>query len=436
MFIKKSNNFAEKKEMEHLLQFTVGNFRSIKTPITFTLKPYTKVKDNPKSAVVSQNKTKFLTASSIYGANSSGKTNLIIAMGVMKSFVRNSVRLNDGDELPNYEPFLLSEESISKPTLMEVCFLNEKDEHVKYGFEFNRYLIEKEWLFINDQVLFAREPNGIYIDTDTFGEGVDYEKRTNNNRLFLSLVAQVGGPISNQILKFFIYNMNVIKGTSSEGYEEFTKIMFHEHLDEEKKALDFFKRIKLGFNNITTEVRELSIPDYVVPVLNEQIRKDLEKRKQIVVHPWHNIYDNQGLVVREIPFDINEHESEGTRKAFEIAGPIFNTLKRGSVLAIDELDAKMHPLISVEIIKLFTSKETNPNHAQLIFTTHDTNLLSAKLLRRDMIWFTEKNQIEETDLYRFTQIRLPDGTMPRGDGNIEHNYINGRYGAIPFISPF
>ena len=116
-----------------------------------------------------------------------------------------------------------------------------------------------------------------------------------------------------------------------------------------------------------------------------------------------------------------------------MAGHIFEVLDSGWVLVIDELDAKMHPLISQQIIKLFNDPKTNPNNAQLIFTTHDTHLLSSKMLRRDQIWFTEKNDVEQTDLYCLTDIVLPDGSKPRNDANYEKNYIAGRYGAIPYI---
>lgn len=95
----------------------------------------------------------------------------------------------------------------------------------------------------------------------------------------------------------------------------------------------------------------------------------------------------------------------------------------------------MHPLISRELVSLFNDPVRNPLGAQLIFTTHDTNLLSSNLLRRDQIWFTEKDQLERTDVYSMRHIVLPDGTKPRGDGNMERNYIKGRYGAIPYIQP-
>ena len=147
----------------------------------------------------------------------------------------------------------------------------------------------------------------------------------------------------------------------------------------------------------------------------------------------HNIYSDKSKVVGSVNFSFEERESSGTNKLFDLSAPIFDTLYTGATLVIDELDTKMHPLISQYIIELFNNHETNPKNAQLIFTTHDTHLLSQKILRRDQIWFTEKDSQEQTDLYSLMDIVLPDGTKPRNDANYERNYIAGRYGAIPYI---
>lgn len=155
--------------------------------------------------------------------------------------------------------------------------------------------------------------------------------------------------------------------------------------------------------------------------------------KNIKLSTVHNKYNDKGQVIGEEVFNLENQESAGTLKLVELSGPIFDTLLKGSILVVDELDAKMHPLISQYIIKLFNNAETNPKNAQLIFSTHDTHLLSARLLRRDQIWFTEKDTLEQTDLYSMMDIILPDGSKPRNDTNYEKNYINGRYGAIPFI---
>lgn len=128
-------------------------------------------------------------------------------------------------------------------------------------------------------------------------------------------------------------------------------------------------------------------------------------------------------------FDMDQ-ESEGTQKLFALAGVLVTTLKQSKVLIIDELDARLHPLISRAIVGLFNSKETNPRNAQLIFMTHDTNLLSSKIFRRDQIWFTEKNRYGATDLYSLAEYQIPD------DAPFENDYIQGRYGAIPYIGNF
>jgi len=127
-------------------------------------------------------------------------------------------------------------------------------------------------------------------------------------------------------------------------------------------------------------------------------------------------------------FDMDNHESDGTKKIFALSAPILDTLQRGEVLVIDELDARLHPLMTRNIIELFNSQKTNPKNAQLIFTTHDINLLSHKFLRRDQIWFTEKNHQGATDLYSLVEF-----ADINNNNTLEKDYIQGRYGAIPFI---
>ena len=197
-------------------------------------------------------------------------------------------------------------------------------------------------------------------------------------------------------------------------------MQFHTRRNASAEAMRFFKTLQLGFNGISTHEEKTIIS-------NDMSAYHIE------IESVHNLYDKKGNACGQINFPFDEKESSGTRKLFDMSGPIFDTLEKGSTLVIDELDAKMHPLISQQIIRLFNSTRSNPHNAQLIFTTHDTHLLSTKMLRRDQIWFTEKNDAEQTDLYCLTDIVLPDGTKPRNDANYEKNYIAGRYGAIPYI---
>lgn len=148
---------------------------------------------------------------------------------------------------------------------------------------------------------------------------------------------------------------------------------------------------------------------------------------KVFIRTVHKKYDSDGHNFSTEMFDLDDNESDGTKKLFSLAGPLMDALKYGKTLVIDELDARLHRLITCEIIRLFNSNETNPRNAQLIFTTHDTSLLANTLFRRDQIWFTEKNESGATDLYSLAEFKV------RNDASYEKDYIQGRYGAVPFV---
>lgn len=406
--------------MKALLKFSVANFRSIftKRSISFIA---SSIKDEPRENIVSYDRIKYLRTCAIYGANSSGKTNLILAMGFMSAMLKDSAKLNDGEELP-YDPFALLTTSDSKPTFFEVCFVIDNDKY-RYGYEYNESIIVSEWLYCSttrtnrEKPLFIRTKNGIAIDEGRFKEGIGLESKTNDNRLFVSLVAQLGGEdtISKAVMSFFM-NFNIISGLSDSGYHDITKEIFLTEREEAIKAIELFKDLQLGFND----------------VIAKELKEDNGK-KEIKIYTQHPIRYGSGKVKKNMYFNMDYMESAGSKKIFELAGPIVNTLLKGKVLVIDELDAKMHPLISQHIVEVFNDPTKNINNAQLIFSTHDTHLLSSEILRRDQIWFTEKDERDETDVYSMMDIVYADGSKPRSDSNLEKNYIMGRYGAIPFI---
>lgn len=420
--------------MSSLLQFTVSNYRSFKTPVSLSMSA-SSIKDKPTDSVFECQHKKLLTTAAVYGANSSGKSNLARAIRTMRSFVVNNVKLNDGDILIDYyDPFALSRGGLFESCTFEMVIYIEGFGRVRYGFGFDLLEIESEWLYIlpegkkEEDCNFTRRKDEIWIDEEKFSEGIDKEENTNDNRLFLSVVAQLGGSLSKRILAFFQNELTVISGLDSNEYRSLTRESFRNQDEISRKALEFFRHIKLGFDDITIkessafegddEVQKRRLPSWV--------------RWQVLTR--HNVYEESGDAFESRNFNIELQESDGTRKIFEMSASIFGKLLNGGVLVVDELDAKMHPLISQEIIKLFTDKENNPSHAQLIFTTHDTNLLSGGLLRRDEIWLTEKRPDEATDLYRLMDVQFADGSRPRNDANLERNYIRGRYGAIPFIT--
>jgi hypothetical protein len=355
----------------------------------------------------------------------------------MKFVVRNSVKLNEADPLP-YDPFLLSDEE-NVPTHFEMVFLSKTGERVRYGFRYTEKAIVDEWLYIGsvrkEKALFLRTEEGIGVD-DSFEEGKGKEESTNDNRLFLSLVAQLGGEISKRVMTCF-YNYNVISGIDDDGYVTSSKKMLKNDTEIRKEALSLFRRIDLGFTNIEVVSKEFDVsdlPDDMPLAMKEEIAKDLEGKKRLELNTFHNRYSKEGYIIDNIPFNHASFESEGTKKIISLSGPVFDTLRTGKLLVIDELDAKLHAFLTMEIIKLFNNKKTNPHNAQLLFVTHDTNLLNSNLFRRDQIWFAEKDQRAQTDLYSLQDFVLPDGNKVRNDANIEKNYLRGRFGAIPFIT--
>lgn len=419
-----------------ILEFTVENYRSFYGKKTLVLEADKALKECSDMNLFEYNKHTLLRSLALYGANSSGKSNLVSAMHTMARCVLLSVKLNDNEEL-EYDPFLLLKGNDS-PTMFEIVFLK-GDYYYRYGFRYNLERIVDEWLFrkttprSKEQMLFVRNEEGIFVDEGNFPEGAGYEEKTNDNRLFLSLCQQLGGEISRQVISWFQSDFNVISGLNNQQYRSYSKLFFHKKEQYSVDALEFFQKLRLGFNSILTHEEEPNIPSDLPTELRAMFQKEMQGKKSIELDSVHNVYSEKGKVIGTINFSFEDRESSGTNKLFDLSGPIFETLYSGAVLVVDELDAKMHPLISQYIIELFNNPETNPKNAQLIFTTHDTHLLSQKILRRDQIWFTEKDAKEQTDLYSLMDIVLPDGTKPRNDANYERNYIAGRYGAIPYI---
>ena len=282
-------------------------------------------------------------------------------------------------------------------------------------------------------MLFTRNENGIGVD-EKFAEGQGKEEMTTDNKLFLSLVANFNGKISYSVMNWF-QHFNIISGINDEDFKLFSINYLTKDSPEAAKANNFLGNMDLGFSSL--KKIELNFEETLPPDFPEDLRKDLLKKypnsKTPFLKSGHIVHLNDGTSIEQF-FSVEEMESEGTKKILNMSGPIMDTLTNGYTLVIDELDAKLHPLLTRKIIETFNSPETNPNKAQLIFATHDTNLLSNKILRRDQIWFTEKDRNDEsTDIYPLSDIREQNGDKIRRDRIYEKDYINGKYGAIPYL---
>lgn len=426
-----------------LIEFSVSNFKSFKDPTTLSMvaanvAAFDKRLDEDNVIKIDDDLT-LLKCAAIYGANGSGKSNLAEALMFMVTFVVASSKDTQSGEGIGVEEFRLSDETRGKPSFFEVVFLLDGTKY-RYGFEVDKQQVHAEWLFYvpktKEAKLFERI-SGSITTSRIFKEAKGLEDKTRANALFLSVLAQFNGPTSTAILQWF-RSLNVISGLDDRGYRIYTLKCFQENRYKEE-ILEFIKKLDLGFQDISVESYSEDIVGERIDAESESVSHSrdqsvlVEQLQRLItgrfgnIKTMHRSFNKQGEPTSIELFDIDKNESEGTRKLFFLAGPLMDTLKNGKVLFIDEFDARLHPLITHEIIRLFNSKNTNPYNAQLIFATHDTNLLNNKLFRRDQIWFVEKDKFGSTHLYSLVEYRI------RNDASFEKDYIRGKYGAIPFV---
>lgn len=420
-----------------LINFSVGNFRSFKEPVTFSMVAANitaKNKDLDTENVFSKGNISLLKSAAIYGANASGKSNLFQAITFMKNFVLHSPDATSKDSIA-VEPFLLSTETREQPSFFEIIFFLD-DTRYRYGFEINQDQVKTEWLYQTikrETQLFWRETDQIMVRSG-FKEGKGLEERTRLNALFLSVVDRWNGQIAGQIVGWF-KKVGTISSLDDTAYLGFTieQVIAGKSLGQ--KIVDFIRHLDLGISDIKAEKQGIESPILSILQQLDNIPDELKNRLSTgewftpIVRTYHTYYNLLKEKIGQVEFDLDKHESEGTKKAFALSGPILHALQNGRILLVDEIDARIHPLMTRYIIELFNSTYTNPQNAQLIFVTHDTNLLDNQLFRRDQIWFTEKDRYGATDLYSLIEYKLPI----RYDASFESDYMTGKYGAVPYI---
>ncbi len=399
-----------------LVNFRVENYKSFKEFTEFSMQS-TKLKNLQESNSFDINNISLLKSAVVYGANASGKSNLLHAMKDMKEIITSSLNLQKEYK---HKPFLLNTDTEEKPTIFELEFTIENILY-RYGFEINKdATILEEWLHqkkmeprAKETVLFKRIKQDITI-SEKFKEGKSLESKTREDALFLSVVAEFNGEVSLSIIKW-ITSLKILSSLNDSEFKDFSHIALR--IDILKDNIkEFISSADVGISDLIT--KELAHD-------KGKIDKNTISKK---VTTKHMAYDKENKFKSYKTFDL-DMESAGTQRLLSFSAPILMTLKFGKILIIDELDNSLHTDLVRAIIKLFNSKETNPNNAQLIFTTHDTNLLDQKLFRRDQIWFTEKDIYGASELYSLIEY----GKGTRNDLALEKNYLDGKFGAKPHI---
>lgn len=411
-----------------IIQFNFKNFRSFKDKNTIDMRA-TKMTEY-KEQIVEINDLKLLPIATFYGANASGKSNVYYALEFMRTMVLRSFSFggttkNTNEMFYNFNDnvqFAFDENSNKADTEFEIIFTtkyNDKDYIFDYGFSINpNNLIKTEWLKSKSpsskafKEIFNRNEQIIELT----GLNKEYANMINltleKEVLILSLGSKLKIEICKIVREWFekIECLNFSGGLNALFASERSPKQFEKE-EIQKNILEFISSFDdsiKGFRKIDDEKKKFS--NYPVNALHDTI-------------------DNSGQ--RELSLD---DESAGTKKMISLYSPIKDVLNNGGVLLVDELNARLHPLLVRNIIREFTNKNTNPCGAQLLFTTHDTFHLGDNLLRRDEIWFVEKNK-GISELYSLADFEY-NGAKIRKDADLEKNYLLGKYGAIPDLKPF
>ena len=425
-----------------LIQFSVRNFRTFKERATLSLiANYDK--DTREIENISNKNNydlRILKSAVIYGANASGKSKFIEALMFMRHFAITSSKESQKGDTINVEPFKLNTESENMPSEFEVIFIF-KNVMYRYGFEVDRNHVVSEWLFHKPKTkeveLFHRDLQTFETHPRGFQKGAIGAKEglVRDNALLLSLAAQLNDSTAIDVIGWF-KNLKTISGLEEDGYQGFTMGKTQQPVHKQK-ILELLKAADLGIQDIKLELLNMDeLPKEMPKEMREIIlKKSKEDKAEFVsdILTSHKKFDSSKKHIANINFSLDDDESFGTKKFFALTGPVLDSIENGYCLIVDELDSQLHPNLVCKIVSLFNSKELNPKNAQLIFNTHDTNLLSSGLFRKDQVWFTEKDKFGEASLYSLADFKSDE---VRKNEAFEDNYIRGKYGAVPFLGFF
>lgn len=398
-----------------LVEFSVGNFWSFKEIQTLQMRAAKISSKYPKldkdNVVVVDEQLSLLRSKAVFGANGSGKSNLVRAMVAMLNIIEDS--LKDMKALDkNIVPFAFNSDMLNQPTFFQIAFVYD-DVLFRYGFEASSEAIISEWLFgktVNakkgsrERFYFVREGNNLEVNESLLKEarekhltksGTDTPPLFRENTLYLTLLAT--------------YNVSLVLNLLTYLQDKIVPI-FPELSDDDvatNAMLNprFQRKVTELLNAIDPTIKEIIMENGVIFVVR---------------------HIKEANEVKTIKLKLSSQEAEGTKKVFELSPYAFMALEQGGVLIIDEFDAKMHPRLTRQIVELFHSPSTNKNNAQLVFITHNSKLLDPKLLRRDQISFAKKDKNGVTELYSLAEFK-----GIRNDASFENDYLLGKYRAVP-----
>ena len=417
-----------------LIEFSVENFRSIKDDIRLSLVAGPGKEQRETHLVTPElnegvRSVPLVRSAALYGANASGKTNLIRALQAMQHIVTHSGR--ELDDLP-VVPFQFDPESRVQPTTFEVVGIANRM-RFQYGFSARRNIVTEEWLYAwplgRIQLWFERTTDA---DTGTvgcrFGDKLAGDKEvwrraTRPDALLLSTAITLNSEQLQPVFGWFSNNVHIagVGGWANEFSVDWCGG------DRKAEVVQFLQAADLAIEDLRLVHRDFSpemLPTELPPEVRRRMNEEFSGTKLVQVRVSHDTSHGQPTEL-----DLDE-ESDGTQKMFALAAPWLDTLANGHVIVFDELHDNLHPALVRFLVDRFHDPEVSAKGAQLVFTTHDTSILNQEVFRRDQIWFCEQNSGQETQVFPLTDFR-----PRRGVENLERSYLAGRYGALPHIRP-
>ena len=416
-----------------LIEFNAQNFRSIKEKVTLSL-----VASSDKSLIDNLietdtfDKDRLLKSAVIYGPNASGKSNVVLAISYLKKLIMESHKVQKGNKI-GYFPFKLDEKYLLSPTKFDVVFIKNNIKYI-YGVSFDSDKIIDEYLYYypkgRKSIIFERNDTNNYKFTTDKKTQKFISEKTLDNVLYLSNSTHMKYGKTSEAFQWFDENLRLIIRTNQNDIIKYTANILNKNKKLSDTVLKALVVADLGIDGVYANFSKVSLDELPSEIASQFKSFGMpgdDTIEKIDIKTIHKILDENGDEL-QVEFDFDE-ESEGTKRLFSLIGPFIDVLDNGRILVVDELDNKLHHFLSVFLIELFHDSTQNQKNAQLIFTTHNTNLIDLDLFRRDQIWFTEKIPNNgSTDFYSLVEF------SPRKDKNIQKGYLAGRYGAIPFIS--
>lgn len=415
-----------------LVAFTVENFRSIRAQQTLSLEEPRTDEHLQVSNVADRDGRRLLKSVALYGANASGKSNILRAVGWLRDFILHSVTRGQVGEPIDVAPFLLSTETEHAPSHFEIEFLL-NGFLFRYGARVSREAVLEEWLFRKRPKskaarLFTRDGQSIDVSEDHFKDGRALTEHTRPNALFLSVCAQFNEETSVGIVTW-MRNMVVLAGSDDRK----ARWELHDLLAKADVQRDLLQTAKLADFGIIDLARSESNDGDATALLQSGLRVQMPRLlRDPAVLTSHAKRNQAGEPEGDVAFELFRDESAGTQKFVLLAAPLLQALQRGSVVVVDEFDARLHPRLTQAVLDLFHSP-ANRNGAQLICAAHDVTLLEPERFRRDQIWFCEKDDAGATDLYSLADYDPKD---VRPDARFSRRYLQGVFGAVPRLADF